>query len=271
MKYVAVAMSVYRNDSPQFFIESMQSMLEQTYKHVDIYLNVDGPISGDLLETVKRYEQHSQVCVAYCPENKGLAYQLNDIAERVAKAGKYSFLARMDADDISQPTRLSKQVEYLERHKEVAVVGTEMIEINEQGNELFYKTMPHTHQQLLHNIVRRCPFNHPTVMFNLQRLNGSDIRYPILMNTQDYFLWIDLASKGYQFANLNEALLHFRVDNNFYKRRGVKKAVNDVKSRLYAMKKLKQYSLVNLLYIPALFFLRILPKPLKKIVYTRLR
>jgi hypothetical protein len=92
-----------------------------------------------------------------------------------------------------------------------------------------------------------------------------------LKNTQDYYLWVDLVKDGCLFANINETLLKFRIDENFHQRRGLKKAMNDLKSRLYSFKILKNYSISNVLHVILLFILRVSPAWIKKLAYKKLR
>lgn len=68
--------------------------------------------------------------------------------------------------------------------------------------------MPETHHELIKSIVKRSPFIHPSVMFRGSVVEH--IRYnDSLMNTQDYYLWIDLLSKKYKFHNIQQPLLFF--------------------------------------------------------------
>jgi hypothetical protein len=132
--------------------------------------------------------------------------------------------------------------------------------------------MAKTNEILVKNIIKKCPFNHPTVMFRTTVFLNSNVRYKAeLMNTQDYYLWVDLVKAGYLFANINEPLLKFRIDENFHTRRGLKKAINDLKARFYAFKVLRNFSMSNLLHVTLLFALRISPATIKKIAYKKLR
>jgi hypothetical protein len=88
-----------------------------------------------------------------------------------------------------------------------------------------------------------------------------------LMNTQDYFFWADLAAAGFKFANLSDKLLKFRRVNDFYKRRGLGKSINEFKARFYTMKVLDKYSLGNILYAFAVLALRLMPGRVVKFAY----
>jgi hypothetical protein len=203
--------------------------------------------------------------------NEGLAYSLNEGIEYILNHLDVQYIARMDADDISLPSRIEEQVSLLDNNDGVDVVGTDIIEFNEISGSEFYKAMDTYHEKMLNRIIKRSPFNHPTVVFR-KCVFESGLRYKAsLKNTQDYYLWIDLLAAGYKFYNINKPLLRFRIDENFHKRRGVSKALNDVRSRIYAFKNLNNVSLSNILYVFALFFLRLSPEFLKKVIYKYAR
>jgi len=272
MDKVAVAMSVYRSDKLFLLKESINSLINQTYKNLKIFIMVDGPVDKPVQSYLADLAVKDGFNIEFCQENSGLATRLNQIIDKVVSIGGYDYIARMDADDISDKTRFNKQVKFLSLNTDVSVVGSDVMEIDESGNELFYKKMSSHHDELYSNIIQRCPLNHPSVMFRTKIFQDPHVRYKAwLKNTQDYYLWVDLFKAGYRFSNINEALLYFRVDSNFHSRRGFKKAVNDFNSRLYAFKTLKCYSFVNIIHTGLLFALRVSPSFLKKIAYKNLR
>lgn len=268
---IAIAMSVYKSDKIANIKESVDSILNQTYKNFDFYIAVDGVVNDDVRDYLISLNEVKNIMVVFFFYNKGLACRLNDIIDIVIKKNEYCFLARMDADDISYPERFSTQVRFLRENKDIAVVGSSAIEFYDNGGEKF-KKMFTTHDELYFNIIKRCPFNHPTVMFNLSIFDKKDIIYDdSLQNTQDYYLWVELLKKGYRFSNIDKPLLRFRVDSDFFNRRGLKKAINDTKARYHAMKLLNLFTLSNVNHTVLLFILRISPSIIKKTAYQYLR
>ncbi|ELO1883795.1 glycosyltransferase [Escherichia coli] len=266
---VAVIMSVYDGDEPYYFEKAIQSIQKQTYQSIDIYLYIDAVQRKDLLNRIRHYKKCSRFHVVTGDKKRGLAYGLNRLLDKIRGKG-YGYIARMDSDDISTTDRIESQVRFLEKNKNIDVIGTNCIEIDGDDNEIFYKKMPETHHELIKSIVKRSPFIHPSVMFRGSVVEH--IRYnDSLMNTQDYYLWIDLLSKKYKFYNIQQPLLFFRVNDSFYARRGFGKLINEVKSRLYAMKKLNKKNVKNYLYILALICLRLAPGNIKKYCYMRFR
>ncbi len=272
MEKIAVAMSVYHSDKLYLLKECIDSLINQTYKNMHVYIMVDGPVEKQVELYLAELSNDENFSVEFFDENCGLATRLNQIIDKVVAVGEYDYIARMDADDISEKTRFSKQVNFLTQNNDVSVVGSDVIEINESGDKLFYKSMIAEHDELYANIIRRCPLNHPSVMFRTTIFDDPRIRYKSwLKNTQDYYFWVDLFKAGYHFANINEALLYFRIDSKFHSRRGFKKAINDFNSRCYAFKILRCYSFINIVHTGLLFALRVSPSFVKKIVYKNLR
>lgn len=267
---IAVGMSVYNKDCHIALKKAVDSILCQSYNKFEIFIEVDGPVSDEIHNTLLAFQGNKHVNINFNNENLGLATRMNQVITTACHRGEFDFFARMDADDISHPDRFKKQIFFFKNHKDIDVVGSDVLEFNDFDDGRFYKKMDGKHSDLINNIIQRCPFNHPTVMMKMSVFDSA--RYnEALMNTQDYYLWVDLAAAGHKFANINEALLEFRVNKSFHTRRGLKKAVNDVKSRIHAMKTLEVISIRNIAHTVMLFFLRIAPASVKKIAYQRLR
>tara|TARA_B110000211_G_scaffold184861_1_gene209649 strand:- start:1015 stop:1845 length:831 start_codon:yes stop_codon:yes gene_type:complete len=269
---VAVAMSVYKADKINFLKLAINSLLTQTYSDITIFIAVDGSVHHEVKEFLDELNAKDNFFISFYEKNEGLATRLNQLIEQIIDSNKFKFIARMDADDICADNRIYEQVNFLQLNEGISVVGSDVIEINELGEKGFYKKMEANHSQLINNIIKKCPFNHPTVLFRISIFIESKHRYRAdLLNTQDYYLWIDLGKHGYKFANINEPLLYFRIDNSFHKRRGLKKAKNDFNARLYAMNKLNMTSVPNLVISFMVFGLRVSPPFIKKIAYKYLR
>jgi glycosyltransferase involved in cell wall biosynthesis len=268
---VAIAMSVYQSDDPDRLRSALDSLIVQSYNNLDIFLQIDGEVPDKTMDVIHSFTHNRHFHCEQYPRNMGLAFQLNRVIAKIVDSNQYQYIARMDADDICDPIRIEEQVQFFKLHPEVAVLGTGVTEFYNDGSEMV-KRMPSAHEQLAKNIIKRCPFNHPTVMFNLQLLSKNDLQYDSrLQNTQDYYLWVDLLHKGYQFSNISHPLLRFRVDEHFHARRGLNKAKNDFLSRVYAMRKLRCYSVSNVVHTCLLFLLRVSPQWAKKMAYRKLR
>ena len=97
-KRIAVIMSIYRNDRNNFVKLAVDSILNQTYKDFDYYIQYDGPVDAEVDAYLSGLKDE-RVRIQRRAENKGLAQSLNDLLNIVKSMG-YEFIARMDADDI---------------------------------------------------------------------------------------------------------------------------------------------------------------------------
>ncbi|MEL0649176.1 glycosyltransferase [Pseudoalteromonas agarivorans] len=252
-------MSVYINDRAEWVQQAVESILSQTLPPDLFVIVLDGKVPDDISIYLTQVEKaHANLVLVYGLKNQGLSVCMNYIIDMtLALKPKYFF--RMDADDISVPHRFEKQIRLLDKHQEVDVLGSALWEVDEEGNRAGIRRLPLTHSKLLASFSRRCPINHPTVAIRYEVFIRGHRYMPNILNTQDYFLWIALASDGCKFANVKEPLLHFRRINGFYKRRGRGKSVNEFKARLLAMELLSQRSLQNYSYALLVLSLRMMP------------
>jgi len=260
-------MAVYQADNVKWLREAIDSITKQTYTNFLFVIVIDGPvpqaISGVLNDAVKRDDR---IILTQNSHNIGLASCMNAVID-FSMQFKPTFFVRMDADDISEEHRLLRQITYLKRHSNISVLGSALTEINESGFKVGARVMPASHKQIVRILPRRCSLNHPTVVIRYNVFNDGHRYNGDLLNTQDYFFWITLASKGYIFRNLKDRLLKFRRVNNFYKRRGLSKSLNEFKARVYAITKLKQFSPYNFFYACGVLSLRLMPGKIVKLAY----
>ena len=266
---VAVIMSVYKLDDSTALIDAATSILNQSYA-CDLYLYRDGKVPLYLQNTINELCKNDKIKYFYSDKNAGLACALNKLIDAVL-LGDYQFVARMDSDDISRCERIVKQVNYFNEHSDVDVCGTSCREFG-ASYALDEKHLPQTHDELMNFSIVRCPFIHPSVMFRSSVFITGN-RYPINTSlTEDMALWFDLLKKGYKFANINEILIDYRLNEDTINRRmGFVKAFSEVSIRSHNMLKLKKFSLTNLLLIYARIIFHLMPSKLLKLAYKKAR
>lgn len=265
---IAVLLSVYKNDRAEFLRLSIDSILNQSYKNIILYIGVDGTIGEKLYKCLEQYEQEKRVNIVYFPENRGLAVVLNDLLI-LCKEANIEYIVRMDADDISVPNRLANQVNYLLLHPEVDVVGGRIEEINEQSERNDKSvTYPLTHQECFKFFRYRDPLAHPAVMFRKSFFDKAKGYRNEYRKNQDTMLWFDGFMNGCIFANLDETVLLFRVTDDFYKNRrnGFKRAKKMLKDR-FMINKALHYDWSAYLFSFLMFIMTLTPPFLKKFLY----
>lgn len=265
---IAVLLSVYKNDKVEFLQLSVDSILNQSYKNIILYIGVDGAIGEKLHKSLKQYEQHGNVNIVYFSENRGLAVVLNDLLS-LCKEANIEYIARMDADDISLSNRLAKQMNYLLLHPKVDIVGGSIEEINEQsernGKSVIY---PLTHQECFKFFRYRDPLAHPAVMFRKSFFDKAKGYRNEYRKNQDTMLWFDGFMNGCIFANLDETVLLFRVTDDFYKNRrnGFKRAKKMLEDR-FMINKALHYDWTAYLFSFLMFIMTLTPSFFKKLLY----
>lgn len=264
---VIVAMSVYKKDRLNWVKEAVSSIVSQEYSDFIFVITVDGPVSELLKDYLLALEvETDNVYIATGEKNVGLSACMNFIIDW-AKRFDPKYFFRMDADDISSSERLSKQVAFLEANENVAVLGSALEEINEDGKVVGKRMLPLSHEEIVRFLPKRCSVNHPTVAIRYTVFNKGFRYQESYRNIEDYFLWAELAANGFVFTNLRDTLLKFRRANDFYVRRGFDKSLTEFKARLFTMKVLKKRSLSNYCYAVAVMILRLMPKAIIQLAY----
>lgn len=262
-----VAMAVYAGDNAIWITEAINSIIGQTYRQFLFVIVIDGDVSEVIAQSIENARAcDERIVVLQNDKNIGLASSMN---KAIALGLKHNaqYFVRMDADDISEQHRLQRQISYLKKHLNIHVLGSALTEINEQGVKVGSRVMPASHRQIVSILPRRCSMNHPTVVIRYKVFHDGHRYIDSLKNTQDYFMWINLAAEGYIFRNLKDKLLKFRRVNDFYKRRGLSKSINEFKARLLAITKLKQFSVYNIAYASSVLLLRLLPSWVVRLAY----
>lgn len=198
---VTVLMSVYNGE--KYLSEAIDSILAQTYPDFE-FLIIDDASSDGSLEIIKSYADPRIRLIANA-ERMGLAANLN----RGIQLACGEYIARMDADDISMPQRLAKQVAFMKANPDVAASGTYAMDMSETGHDLKIRKVMRG-ASLTRWIWAPPPLIHPTVILrkNVVEKFGYDVSHE---PAEDYGLWIGLHCAGKRLDNMGEVLLRYRV------------------------------------------------------------
>lgn len=271
---ISVILPVYRKDKVDYLNKAIESIVMQTYRDYHIYIGVDGPVGDDINDYFEHIDNQKRVTIIRFEENRGLACVLNDLLDICFKDG-YEYIARMDADDISETSRFEKQMAYLDQHSEIDVVGGAIKEIDEEG-KYRNKTIiyPEGPEECRDFFSKRNPHAHPAVLFRksfFDKLNGKKYR-PEYRQNQDTMLWYDGMMAGTKHANIPDVVLQFRMTDTMFKKRrnGWAFAKKQFRDRLMINKGLG-YGWKADAYGFAMFCMLISPVWIKKIAYRFFR
>lgn len=201
---VSVLLPVW--NAEKFLGEALDSLAVQTFCDFEVVAVDDGSTdrSGELLRTAAA--RWPWVRVLSQP-NGGIAAALN----RAVAASRGGLIFRMDADDVSLPTRIERQVRFLDQHPEIGVCGT-AIETFGAGRRRIVRCARHN-AEIRARMVFGCPIVHPSVAMRREIIVPES--GPYSGTVEDYDLWLRLARRT-QFANLPAALLRYRAHSSQY-------------------------------------------------------
>lgn len=200
---VSVVMAVY--NGAQTVTMAIRSLQAQRFSRWELLL-VDDASSDRTVSQVMRFGDN-RIRIIQNPHNLGLAASLNrgiDMAEG-------TYIARMDADDISYPDRLGKEHGYLESNRGTDLVGSSALLFNSAGDALGVLRPPAAHSEICRESLNGSfPLYHPTWMGRKQWFVRH--RYdPLFRRAQDYELLLRASTRS-QYANIQEVLLGYRTD-----------------------------------------------------------
>jgi glycosyltransferase involved in cell wall biosynthesis len=192
-------------DCERYVAQAIKSIVEQTFRNLELIVVDDGSCDRTPQILAEWAAQDHRVQVLAQPRS-GLVAALE--AGRAVARGFY--IARMDADDIADPERLRRQVEYLDRHPEVVAIGGQIELIDVEGRSLGCGAFPVTPVDCSTYLERGAPFCHPTVMMRSDALALAGGYRNSFEPAEDMDLWLRLAEVG-ELANLDVKVLRYRV------------------------------------------------------------
>ncbi len=232
--HVSIIMGIYncQNTLP----EAIESILNQTFIDWHLIMCDDGSKDNTYIVAKNYADKYSdKITLIRNDENKGL----NETLNHCLKYAKGKYVARMDGDDISLPTRLEKEVEFLEKHPEFAIVSTPMLFFDEDGDwgenslieepkkkDLAFRSPVHCHAPCM---IRREAY---------LAVDGYTVN-PRMLRFEDVNLWFKLYAKGYRGYNLSEPLYKMRDDRDATVRRNLKSRINAIYVLLDGYKRLQ--------------------------------
>jgi glycosyltransferase involved in cell wall biosynthesis len=258
---VTVLMPVY--NAERFLKQAVHSVLSQTFTDFELLIINDG--STDTSVSIIQSFDDPRIRLVHNERNIGVIGTLN---KGLALAnGKY--IARMDADDYCLPVRLEKQVRYLGRNPEVAVLATHIIQVNADDEELgrwdddIQNTKPY---QIFKTLAKTNCIAHPTVMMRTEIVRSYGY-HEKQKGSEDWDLWMRLVSDGHRIDKLSEFLLRYRLHTasvTAIHNRGlsIEKKINRVRVT-FLKDRLKKFRLKKFELLVMLAILRTIARDLK--------
>ncbi len=229
---VSVIMSVYNGQ--EYLRESIDSLLNQTYRNLEIIIINDG--SDDLSWDIMASYGNNKIVFINREDNLGLTKSLN----QGLSLAKGDFIARQDVGDISLESRIKEQVDFLEHNKEVSLLGTgiEWFDYRRTLKSFVYSSNPDNVKSQLLSFFSPVP--HSTLMMRkavAEKLNGYN-EYFVLSQDYDFLL---RASEVFRISSLRRPLVKLRFDSNSLTHTGYEQLKYAIAALVCAHRRLRGY------------------------------
>lgn len=263
-KKVSVIMSIYNTPSKRMLEKSLKSILKQTYENFELIICNDGSKNECFIWAKDICKNDNRVKFIENEENKGLAYSLNHCLKFTT--GEY--IARMDDDDISHLDRFERQVNFLNEHHEIGLVGSNMnLFDDERGVWGIRKYQEYVQKE---SFLYRVAVAHPTIMARKEAyeiVDGyRDIKQTV--RVEDYDCFMRMFAKGIKMYNFQEPLFDYREDSRCAKKKKYKYRFNEVWVRYNGFNALGIKGVKKYLYIVKPLVAGLIPQ---KIIKNRQR
>ncbi|WP_338812357.1 glycosyltransferase [Bernardetia sp. Wsw4-3y2] len=200
---ISVVMPVFNGE--KFLKMAIESILNQTYTDFELVIINDGSTDKSA-EIVKSYPD-TRIHFLENDGNKGIFYTRN----RLFDEAKGKYIAILDCDDYAEPTRLEKQVDFLDKNNEFGLVGSWITLIDEENTIKGAWQLEHRPERIPAKLLFFNQFAQSSIMM---RKEFADLKYrENYPPTEDYDLWIRISQKT-RVINLAESLVKYRIHEN---------------------------------------------------------
>lgn len=201
MPTISVLMPVF--NAQKDLRQAIDSILNQSFSDFE-FLIIDDGSTDQSAQIVESYDD-SRIRFLCNPKNLGLVPTLN----RGLSEARGKYIARMDADDISEPLRFESQVALLENDQADICGGLFRI-IDTNGKVTGDVSVPFLTDELVACLANTVPFAHGSVTMRASFLRQHDLQYGPSPYAEDYDLWIRIFECGGRFANIPEIIFEYR-------------------------------------------------------------
>lgn len=229
---ISVIMGVY-NDK-KYLNDAIDSILNQTCKDFEFLICNDCSEDDDIQKILDSYRlSDSRVKLLKNDVNSGLAASLN----RCLQLAEGEYIARMDSDDISEPDRFEKQIDFLNANPNYDICSGKIHFIDDNG---IWGELNRNGEVSLYDVYKGGAFVHPAVMMRKEALTavGGYTSDKLTRRAEDYDLWCKMYLNGSIGYNMDEFLLLYREDSNSYKKRKLSTRIEKCRLSHYWRKRL---------------------------------
>jgi len=197
-----------KGPNPLHLKQSLESLVSQTYDSIEVIVIFDEEgksLDAENLSVFEQFRDDHRVKVFRRKAGRGLCSALND----AIKLCKGNFIARMDADDVSCPDRIEKQV-YSIKKRRLSVIGTWAYLTNEDCKVIGQLSHPTEPEDIRRVIMLHNPIVHGSILFPRELIKEVGLFNSAFYGAEDYDFYLRCIAAGKQLGNLGEPLLYLR-------------------------------------------------------------
>lgn len=215
MKLISVLMSTYKE--PKEYVKlAIESIINQTYKNIEFIIIIDDPQNANMIKLLYDYQKNdNRIKIIKNDENIGLVDSLN----KGLSMCNGDLIARMDADDISVPSRIEKELNFLQTHN-YDMVSSNVLQFTTDHTKDMKRIFPELHEDCLLKLQRNACLPHPAWLVKrevYEKLQG----YRNIFSCEDYDFVLRAIFNGFKIGNCQEVLLKYRYNENSISRKNV--------------------------------------------------
>ena len=229
---VSIIMGIYNCEST--LKKSIESITNQTHTNWELIM-CDDFSKDNTFNIAKEYKDKYPNKIKLVKNEKNIT--LGPTLNRCIELADGKYIARQDGDDLSVCDRLEKQIKFLEENNKFDLVSTSMSVFDENGEYGIRKLKPEPEGK---DLMKGSVFAHATVVIKsdvIRELNGYS-EEPNKKRVEDYDLWFRFSEKGYKGFCLEDVLYRVREDRDAYKRKSIKRRINEINVMLEGCKRL---------------------------------
>jgi len=246
----------------EYLQEAVDSVLNQTYKNIEIIIIDDGS-TDNTLKVVNSFNDNKIIFIQQ--RNKGASSARNT----GIKEANGEYIAFLDSDDLWLKDKLRKQIDFMRENQKVGLLGTGCFQVIDTNKMIYKKIFPHKNEILQKDLIKYNPFIQSSVMVRKNVFNDIGLYDEKFKESEDYDLWLRIAQK-YKIANLKQALVTKKYSKaGLSKNKDSKQLYFALKARKNAISR-KQYPKSYYIYILKSWIFMKMPFFIRRIVRKRL-
>jgi len=232
---VSIIIPTYNEE--KYVNEVLHSISNQSYDNIEIII-VDGGSTDGTIEKIDNFVNESPYKIQVFINEPSINQSFARNRGLMHADGEY--IVFHDADDLSFPDRINKQVHFLEDNPEFGVVGSSFYYINPLRGEETIRERPTGHGQICQALARSCPIHIGSAMFRREALAQTHLFKSGYAEV--YEILIDLAAKEWKLSNISEPLFIYRINEDSISRSG------EIRQKMVLVK--RSYQAVSRLNLP---------------------